>query len=98
MTRTSCWNAAKLVIPATKYRGGVAPGLADVHNSPGASGPQPAMFAPRSRSEEHTSELQSLRHLVCRLLLEKKKDYGCAMISCVGAVVSVPLHVVGGSD
>src|SRR5205814_2512950 len=27
----------------------------------------------RHRSEEHTSELQSLRHLVCRLLLEKKK-------------------------
>src|SRR5437899_4922400 len=27
-----------------------------------------------SRSEEHTSELQSLRHLVCRLLLEKKKS------------------------
>src|SRR5258705_2720815 len=29
-----------------------------------------------ARSEEHTSELQSLRHLVCRLLLEKKKN-GC---------------------
>src|ERR1039458_10798046 len=27
-----------------------------------------------SRSEEHTSELQSLRRLVCRLLLEKKKE------------------------
>src|SRR5262245_63006523 len=27
----------------------------------------------RPRSEEHTFELQSLRHLVCRLLLEKKK-------------------------
>src|SRR5205814_5044193 len=27
------------------------------------------------RSEEHTSELQSLRHLVCRLLLEKKKTH-----------------------
>src|ERR1035438_6925563 len=27
------------------------------------------------RSEEHTCELQSLRHLVCRLLLEKKKKY-----------------------
>src|SRR5262245_64651610 len=27
-----------------------------------------------ARSEEHTSELQSLRHLVCRLLLEKKKQ------------------------
>src|SRR5436853_5873979 len=31
-------------------------------------------FVLRSRSEEHTSELQSLRHLVCRLLLEKKKQ------------------------
>src|SRR5258708_24859488 len=28
----------------------------------------------RSRSEEHTSELQSPDHLVCRLLLEKKKN------------------------
>src|SRR5205814_2944113 len=28
------------------------------------------------RSEEHTSELQSLRHLVCRLLLEKKNEEG----------------------
>src|SRR5947199_1113867 len=28
----------------------------------------------KARSEEHTSELQSLRHLVCRLLLEKKKQ------------------------
>src|SRR5262245_62568516 len=27
----------------------------------------------QARSEEHTSELQSLRHLVCRLLLEEKK-------------------------
>src|SRR5437899_7827360 len=27
------------------------------------------------RSEEHTSELQSLRHLVCRLLLEKKNNF-----------------------
>src|SRR5258705_2775090 len=31
-------------------------------------------FASQSRSEEHTSELQSLRHLVCRLLLEKKTN------------------------
>src|SRR5205823_5313322 len=29
---------------------------------------------PRVRSEEHTSELQSLAYLVCRLLLEKKKN------------------------
>src|SRR5947199_6394761 len=32
------------------------------------------VFDEISRSEEHTSELQSLRHLVCRLLLEKKKQ------------------------
>src|SRR5690349_23455844 len=31
--------------------------------------------AERTRSEEHTSELQSRRDLVCRLLLEKKKKY-----------------------
>src|SRR3712207_7843021 len=29
----------------------------------------------RGRSEEHTSELQSRQYLVCRLLLEKKKEY-----------------------
>src|SRR6202789_4673895 len=34
---------------------------------------QPGAARPRGgRSEEHTSELQSLQHLVCRLLLEKK--------------------------
>src|SRR5215472_3652369 len=33
---------------------------------------QPLQIEFRRRSEEHTSELQSLRHLVCRLLLEKK--------------------------
>src|SRR5690348_17557322 len=34
----------------------------------------PGWPAPPARSEEHTSELQSPVHLVCRLLLEKKKD------------------------
>src|SRR5215472_13065473 len=32
----------------------------------------PGRYDKKYRSEEHTSELQSLRHLVCRLLLEKK--------------------------
>src|SRR3712207_8533596 len=32
----------------------------------------PGLFEPFSRSEEHTSELQSRQYLVCRLLLEKK--------------------------
>src|SRR5471030_3503743 len=40
--------------------------------SPSSRTPRPAP-PPWFRSEEHTSELQSLRHLVCRLLLEKKK-------------------------
>src|SRR5687768_18012311 len=37
----------------------------------------------RSRSEEHTSELQSRLHLVCRLLLEKKKSchYSCQLLT-----------------
>src|SRR2546425_7260028 len=33
-----------------------------------------AQISRRNRSEEHTSELQSLAYLVCRLLLEKKKN------------------------
>src|SRR2546422_6132861 len=40
---------------------GLAPQLLDVRHQ-------------RNRSEEHTSELQSRLHLVCRLLLEKKKN------------------------
>src|SRR5262245_64212722 len=36
--------------------------------------PLPAGRLPTPRSEEHTSELQSLRHLVCRLLLEKQNN------------------------
>src|SRR2546425_7333340 len=43
----------------------------------GAGWPARARLAGGSpwRSEEHTSELQSLAYLVCRLLLEKKKKY-----------------------
>src|SRR3989442_8758762 len=50
------------------------------------------------RSEEHTSELQSRPHLVCRLLLEKKKKYtacprrrgvihGELRVLCLGSVI-----------
>src|SRR3712207_7177984 len=35
-----------------------------------------AVLLPQQRSEEHTSELQSRQYLVCRLLLEKKKNTG----------------------
>src|SRR2546429_2210149 len=53
--------------------------------SPSAVPARPLSGAPPSRraeirttrSEEHTSELQSRLHLVCRLLLEKKKNLDC---------------------
>src|SRR5258708_25100440 len=41
---------------------------------PGAGLDGPAGKEHTSRSEEHTSELQSPDHIVCRLLLEKKKE------------------------
>src|SRR5690625_5757925 len=40
------------------------------------------------RSEEHTSELQSRGHLVCRLLLEKNKRYGCESARSVIATIA----------
>src|SRR5258708_23364911 len=39
------------------------------------------------RSEEHTSELQSPDHLVCRLLLEKKKNNSCRSV-----ITASPCH------
>src|SRR5437870_10490263 len=42
---------------------------------------------PRKRSEEHTSELQSRGHLVCRLLLEKKKKQSPR---CIAYTVRTP--------
>src|SRR2546430_5028633 len=41
---------------------------------PGAPSPGAARCGRETRSEEHTSELQSQSNLVCRLLLEKKKE------------------------
>src|SRR5687768_17646252 len=41
--------------------------------SPSGSAGAPPSASANARSEEHTSELQSRLHLVCRLLLEKKK-------------------------
>src|SRR5258705_1476977 len=53
---------------------------------------EPKRFGAQSvRSEEHTSELQSLRHLVCRLLLEKKTataGYDGFRLSAVPAAIA----------
>src|SRR5258708_10413771 len=52
-----------------------------VRPAPGCRGSQPPRHRPSgTRSEEHTSELQSPDHLVCRLLLEKKKEIGYALL------------------
>src|SRR5437870_11205453 len=61
--RSAICKALRVVVPCCSMRDVklARPGL-------------PAGFAPLpERSEEHTSELQSRGHLVCRLLLEKKK-------------------------
>src|SRR5258707_6283258 len=48
--------------------------LRHVASDPGAVRRTPVWWSAPDRSEEHTSELQSRQYLVCRLLLEKKKD------------------------
>src|SRR5258708_5267785 len=51
------------------------------------------MRQPSRRSEEHTSELQSPDHLVCRLLLEKKKTESSSITSARrGRLPSLPVH------
>src|SRR5436853_3937744 len=52
----------------------ISPGsISRMNCAPIVSSAQLSEATTQPRSEEHTSELQSLRHLVCRLLLEKKK-------------------------
>src|SRR4051794_41296671 len=53
-------------------------------------GPSPSAD-PSPRSEEHTSELQSPVHLVCRLLLEKKKKQNKTILNLkgVGDIITV---------
>src|SRR5687768_17773142 len=52
----------------------VAGGNSLLHVRAGTEHPGHARTDDQHRSEEHTSELQSRLHLVCRLLLEKKKN------------------------
>src|SRR5258705_10013113 len=63
--------SAPLVIEPSVTVIGLAPALTRVI-APFLPEETVAMPSLKERSEEHTSELQSLRHLVCRLLLEKK--------------------------
>src|SRR2546422_8257427 len=60
------------VAPGVEQRPGARQRLLGVPPHRGGD-PQAAVLVTVGRSEEHTSELQSRLHLVCRLLLEKKK-------------------------
>src|SRR5207244_11028650 len=66
--------------PALPRHAGARPQAGEGREGPAQGGhregPRPRLHVPHGpRSEEHTSELQSPDHLVCRLLLEKKKKY-----------------------
>src|SRR3712207_8857443 len=62
---------------------GVVPGQRDGRSVADRSKDTPGV---RPRSEEHTSELQSRQYLVCRLLLEKKKQ----LVTCQKRLIEVP--------
>src|SRR2546422_2321314 len=49
-------------------------------------------YAANNRSEEHTSELQSRLHLVCRLLLEKKKGFHSRAL--IGVALLLPWRLI----
>src|SRR5437899_6208095 len=65
------WASAEATISLPTRAG--APSATAYATRPPRLKPNRSASAIHRRSEEHTSELQSLRHLVCRLLLEKKK-------------------------
>src|SRR3712207_7681602 len=62
-----CWSAPG---PTRSTAAAASPAT----SRPGSGPPSARPCGSRSRSEEHTSELQSRQYLVCRLLLEKKKN------------------------
>src|ERR1035437_10394259 len=72
---TRCWRDGSSDVCSSDL---APPGRADRYaNQPllwHAAAGRSAVWAPPPRSEEHTSELQSRQYLVCRLLLEKKKQ------------------------
>src|SRR5689334_24367250 len=66
--RERCWSSSPGLTPCSLY------GNAQAFGSTRTRGWN-ACCPGKQRSEEHTSELQSQFHLVCRLLLEKKNSY-----------------------
>src|SRR2546422_7027370 len=68
-------RGAKMAADDVNARGGVLGGRKiELVTEDDSGTPEKGVAGFRKRSEEHTSELQSRLHLVCRLLLEKKKN------------------------
>src|SRR3712207_7204975 len=59
----------------------------------GTSARQPKLRPTSSRSEEHTSELQSRQYLVCRLLLEKKKIHLLVSLVLI-SLINLPIYYI----
>src|SRR5256884_5053052 len=83
------WSKRSFIPPLTMSVSAIAPNTRPF--SATSSGVPPAFEISRTqtcsstgmlRSEEHTSELQSRLHLVCRLLLEKKKNIPYHLVQC----------------
>src|SRR3989442_9692991 len=74
---TTLFRSVSGPLRAAQEQGGAYPERDDAHAGGGGGllGAVQAVAMDVERSEEHTSELQSRPHLVCRLLLEKKKKF-----------------------
>src|SRR2546425_6820720 len=87
-TRSSDLHGGNDQARSDTLRAGTPPGahLAELRSalSQGLGGAGcPELYQGQPRSEEHTSELQSLAYLVCRLLLEKKKTNERILSDCL---------------
>src|SRR2546429_7237180 len=68
--------SCNLTPPSSKFAPSASASKASASKPTPSPAPcEPPLVLPETRSEEHTSELQSRLHLVCRLLLEKKKKH-----------------------
>src|SRR5258708_14706750 len=74
---TTLFRSTLLNALTTRMRMAPMPGSRPLATPTRSANPRPSVRSDleRRRSEEHTSELQSPDHLVCRLLLEKKKNH-----------------------
>src|SRR5262249_59186130 len=107
------WNATAPLRPQARAAMVAACDVIGNPSSVHAEGRAARALVEHARSEEHTSELQSLTNLVCRLLLEKKKPdaierirldtyIGMAFSNLVALAIIVTtaatLHAGGGTD